>query len=220
MCALVDIFWLVWVLWQHICYLCFQHPVRHPLLRGLRAMFKVRQKPWQGDLAVTGNVRKGGGRREGIKQAWIAIPVANLFGPVSVHRSALQLLAPLAASHKVNYISRISRWPHTDKVNYISRISRWPHTDKVNYISRISRWPHTDKVNYISQISRWPHTDKVNYISRISRWPHTDKVNYISRISRCPTPTHKRLKRMLFIRTKHKVWIFGVIPSVKLQSDT
>ena len=74
-------------------------------------MFKVRQKPWQGDLAVTGNVMKRGGRREGIKQAWIAIPVANLFGPVSVHRSALQLLGPLAASHKVKNISRISRCP-------------------------------------------------------------------------------------------------------------
>ena len=31
--------------------------------------------------------------------------------------------------------------------------------------------------------------------------------------------THKRFKRTPFIRTKHKVQIFGVIPFVKLQSD-
>ena len=32
--------------------------------------------------------------------------------------------------------------------------------------------------------------------------------------------THKRFKRTLFIRTKHNMYIFGVIPSTKLQNDT
>ena len=32
--------------------------------------------------------------------------------------------------------------------------------------------------------------------------------------------THKRLKRTLFIRTKHNMQIFGVIPFIKLQNDT
>ena len=32
--------------------------------------------------------------------------------------------------------------------------------------------------------------------------------------------THKRLKGMPFIRTKHNMWIFGVIPFIKLQNDT
>ena len=32
--------------------------------------------------------------------------------------------------------------------------------------------------------------------------------------------THKRLKRTLFIRTKHNMRMFGVIPFIKLQNDT
>ena len=32
--------------------------------------------------------------------------------------------------------------------------------------------------------------------------------------------THKRFKMMLFIRTKHNMWILGVIPFIKLQNDT
>ena len=32
--------------------------------------------------------------------------------------------------------------------------------------------------------------------------------------------THRRFKRMLFIRTKHKMLIFRVIPFIKLQNDT
>ena len=32
--------------------------------------------------------------------------------------------------------------------------------------------------------------------------------------------TRKRFNRMLFIRTKHNMRIFGVIPFVKLQNDT
>ena len=32
--------------------------------------------------------------------------------------------------------------------------------------------------------------------------------------------THKRFQRTLFIRTKHSMQIFGVIPFVKLQNDT
>ena len=32
--------------------------------------------------------------------------------------------------------------------------------------------------------------------------------------------THKRFKRTLFIRTKHNMQIFRVIPFIKLQNDT
>ena len=32
--------------------------------------------------------------------------------------------------------------------------------------------------------------------------------------------THKRVNRMLFIRTKHNAWISRVIPFIKLQNDT
>ena len=32
--------------------------------------------------------------------------------------------------------------------------------------------------------------------------------------------TYKRFKRMLFIRTKHNMPIFGVIPFIKLENDT
>ena len=32
--------------------------------------------------------------------------------------------------------------------------------------------------------------------------------------------THKRFRKTLFIRTKHNMWIFRVIPFVKLQNDT
>ena len=32
--------------------------------------------------------------------------------------------------------------------------------------------------------------------------------------------THKRFKRTLFIRTKHSMQIFGLIPFIKLQNDT
>ena len=32
--------------------------------------------------------------------------------------------------------------------------------------------------------------------------------------------THTGFKRTLFIRTKHNLYIFGVIPFIKLQNDT
>ena len=32
--------------------------------------------------------------------------------------------------------------------------------------------------------------------------------------------THKRFKRTLFIRTKHNMRIFGLIPFIELQNDT
>ena len=46
-------------------------------------------------------------------------------------------------------------------------------------------------------------------------WPPRFPLNGIKKIQ-----THKRFKRDFFIRTKHNIRIFGIIPFVKLQNVT
>ena len=52
-------------------------------------------------------------------------------------------------------------------------------------------------------------------VARIKTVTDTDDNNNCSKIQ-----THKWFKITLFIRTKHNMHIFGVIPSIKLQNNT
>ena len=55
-----------------------------------------------------------------------------------------------------------------------------------------------------------------NQILEVLKYKHLQQHN----IPKHQIQTHKKLKRMLFIRTKHNMRILGVIPLTKLENDT
>ena len=114
---------------------------------------------------------------------------------------------------KLSFVSRYSAF-YSLSVSLVS-VSRWLGNTEERWKSKCSlmteRWRGMNVLFQLQVFWVWLKRRVLSHVivRRWKLWLHKIKIQ-----------THKKFKGTLFIRTKHSMRIFGVIPFIKLQNDT